>query len=151
NRYDGDDNSSMADNNTSAFNDRKTAFGNRLSLHAYGLAIDINPIQNPYLSRVADSIRALPRAGIAYANRRNDRPWKAVRPGMAESVIDVFADNGFVVWGGYWDNPIDYQHFAVSGGLVERLAQANPIEAEFMFKESVERYRKCRQSSPEQG
>src|SRR5205085_7151357 len=46
--YEGNDQSSMADNNTSAFNDRKITNGEASSLHAFGLAIDINPVQNPY-------------------------------------------------------------------------------------------------------
>jgi hypothetical protein len=106
NHYDGNDAASMADNNTSAFNDRMITEGAAISLHAYGLAIDINPIQNPYVLRTGDALTFQPPAGAEYANRLNDRPWKEFRPGMAEAVIDVFADNGFLIWGGYWDNPI---------------------------------------------
>lgn len=43
---------------------------------------------------------------------------------MAEAIVEVFADDGFIVWGDNWDNPIDYQHFQVSRELAERLAQA---------------------------
>src|SRR2546423_5276976 len=49
--YDGNDDASMADDNTSAFNGRKIVGGSSISLHAYGLAIDVNPIQNPFVRR----------------------------------------------------------------------------------------------------
>ncbi|HML12281.1 MAG TPA: M15 family metallopeptidase, partial [Xanthobacteraceae bacterium] len=92
NAYDGNDDASMADNNTSAFNARNVAGSSSLSLHAYGLAIDLNPIQNPFAQRSGAKLTFSPPAGIAYANRLNDRPGKNVRLGMAEAVIDVFAD-----------------------------------------------------------
>jgi hypothetical protein len=49
NRYNGDDDASMEDNNTSAFNVRRISGGSALSLHSYGAAIDINPVQNPFV------------------------------------------------------------------------------------------------------
>jgi hypothetical protein len=64
---------------------------------------------------------------------------------MAEPVIDVFADNGFSIWGGDWHNPIDYQHFQVSRGLVEQLIRVSSEEAKATFDKQVERYRQCRQ------
>lgn len=68
--YGGDDEASMRDNNTSAFNQRAVSGGGPPSLHAYGLAIDINPVQNPFL-QPGDSgaIRVSPTAGAAYLNR----------------------------------------------------------------------------------
>ena len=95
-RYDGDDDAAMADDNTSAFNGRKIVGGSSISLHAYGLAIDLNPIQNPFVRRAGANLKFDPPAGIEYANRTKDRPWKMLRPGLAESVIDVFADGGFL-------------------------------------------------------
>jgi hypothetical protein len=148
NHYEGNDDASMADNNTSAFNDRTITEGTAVSLHAYGLAIDINPIQNPYVVRTGDALAFQPPAGAEFANRLNDRPWKQFRPGMAEAVIDVFAENGFLIWGGYWDNPIDYQHFQVGRKLAELLARASPAEAEVIFRQMAERYRACRQRTP---
>jgi hypothetical protein len=120
--------------------------GDAVSLHAYGLAIDINPIQNPYVVRTGEVLTFQPPTGAEYANRLNDRPWKEARPGMAEAVIDVFAENGFLIWGGYWDNPIDYQHFQVGRKMAERLARVSPPEAEMIFSRLVERYRACRQT-----
>lgn len=144
NHYDGDDDASVADNNTSAFNFRNVAGTNSLSLHAYGLAIDINPVQNPYVERPAGNLKFSPPAGAAYADRLSGQPEKQLRLGMAESVIDVFADEGFVIWGGYWKSAIDYQHFQVSRGLAQRLAHVSPAQAGALFGQHVARYRACR-------
>jgi D-alanyl-D-alanine carboxypeptidase-like protein len=144
--YDGNDDASMNDNNTSAFNDREIVGGGVPSLHAYGLAIDLNPVQNPFVTRDIATFTLNPRAGADYANRLNDRPWKARRPGMAEAVVDIFAQNGFLIWGGYWDSPIDYQHFQVSRKFAEQLAHDSPADAGMAFDDLVARYRHCRHS-----
>jgi hypothetical protein len=138
NHYNGNDSASTADNNTSSFNARKSTGGSSLSMHAYGLAIDLNPVQNPYATLSGSGRRYMPRPGAEYANRLN------IRPGMAESVIDVFADHGFLVWGGYWHNPTDYQHFQASRSMAERLAAMPPAQAQAAFRQYVERYRACR-------
>lgn len=142
--YDGDDNASMADNNTSAFNVREIAGGGSISLHAYGLAIDINPVQNPYAKRSGATLTFSPNSGVDYANRLNDRPGKPARPGMAEAVVSIFANNGFLIWGGYWDNPIDYQHFEVGRILAEKLVHSSSAKAGEIFSHHVKRYRTCR-------
>lgn len=139
--YDGNDDASMADNNTSTFNSREITGGGAVSLHAYGLAIDINPIQNPYVKHSGVKLTFSPPSGVEYANRL------ASRPGMAEAVIEVFANNGFSIWGGYWEDPIDYQHFQVGRGLAEQLAKLAPVQAQAAFDNYVERYRTCRQKS----
>jgi hypothetical protein len=144
NQYDGSDDASIADNNTSAFNSRNVAGTNALSLHAYGLAIDINPLQNPYVQRSGGKLTFSPPAGAAYANRLDDQPERQLRRGMAESVIDVFADEGFFIWGGYWKSAIDYQHFQVSRSLAQQLASLSPAQAKTVFAQHVERYRACR-------
>lgn len=144
NQYEGNDDASMTDNNTSAFDTREIAGGGPISLHAYGLAIDVNPIQNPFAKRLGASLTFSPPAGVDYANRLNDRPGKLFRPGMAEAVIDVFANDGFLIWGGYWDDPIDYQHFEVSSDLAKLLARLSPPQAKAVFDRYVERYRACR-------
>lgn len=141
--YDGDDDASMRANNSSAFNDRKLTGGSVPSLHAYGLAIDVNPVQNPFLALSDATVKVDPPAGADYLNRMGERPGKPPRRGMAEAVVRVFADEGFLIWGGYWDNPIDYQHFQVSRQLAERLARLSPAEAASAFDEVVGRYRAC--------
>lgn len=143
-RYDGDDEAAMADDNTSAFNGRKIVGGSSISLHAYGLAIDLNPIQNPFVRRAGANLKFDPAAGIEYANRTKDRPWKMPRLGLAESVIDVFADGGFLIWGGYWNDPVDYQHFQVGRSFAEQLTRLPPVQAANVFNAHLERYRACR-------
>jgi hypothetical protein len=147
NRYEGNDDASMADNNTSAFNVREITGGGLISLHAYGLAVDINPLQNPYASRSGATLTFSPPAGAENANRLNDRPGKIPRAGMAETIVDLFAFDGFLIWGGYWDDPIDYQHFQVSRKLAEQLAHLAPARAHAVFERHVERYRACRRTS----
>jgi hypothetical protein len=146
NAYEGDDDASMADNNSSAFNQRRIAGSSTISLHAYGLAIDLNPVQNPYLKRVRATLTVQPEAGAENINRLNDRPGKIPRAGLAEAAIDAFADNGFLVWGGYWDNPIDYQHFEVGRALADRLVHSTPELAHELFEDYVRRYLTCRQT-----
>jgi hypothetical protein len=139
NHYLGNDDDSMADNTTSAFNDRPIAGGRTTSIHAYGLAIDLNPIQNPFIS-VSKGRRSIsPKSGAEYEDRKN------ARPGMAEPIVDVFADNGFPVWGGRWSNPIDYQHFQVSRDLANQLARNSPNAAKLLFESSIAEYHKCKQ------
>jgi len=105
--YDGDDNRSMAANNTSAFNCRFVAGTTRWSEHAYGRAIDINPVQNPYLT---GSI-VQPPAGTAYLDRSLDEPGM-IHAG--DAVVTAFVGIGWG-WGGDWTTSKDYQHFSVTG------------------------------------
>jgi hypothetical protein len=150
NDYGGDDDASTRDNNSSAFNDRNVAGGGSISLHAYGLAIDLNPVQNPYLTRSGGKLRIDPAAGADFTNRMNDRPSQRLRSGMAEAVIRVFADDGFLIWGGYWHEPIDYQHFQTGRKLAERLAGLSPSEATKSFDGVVDRFRACQRTYPDQ-
>jgi hypothetical protein len=140
NYYDGDDDAADVDNNTSSFNDRVVAGTNTLSLHAYGAAIDLNPVQNPFVTVTGGKHEASPAEGKLYLDRN------VAKPGMAEPVIDIFADNGFSIWGGDWHNPIDYQHFQLSRALAERLTRVSAADAKAIFERQVERYRQCRRS-----
>jgi hypothetical protein len=65
---------------------------------------------------------------------------------MAEAVVDVFADNGFLIWGGDWHNPIDYQHFQLARDMAEQLARSSSAAAREIFEKRTEEYRRCRQS-----
>ena len=106
--YDGDDDLSMAANNTSAFNCREVAWRPGVwSNHAFGNAIDINPLLNPYVS----SRRILPPEGEAYADR-SDRVPGGIYPG--DVVVTAFADVGWG-WGGDWNDAKDWQHFSSTG------------------------------------
>lgn len=144
--YAGDDAASMRDNNTSGFNDRAVTGGGPPSLHAYGLAIDLNPVQNPYLRIDAQGRAAFdPPAGSDYGNRREPRPGKSARLGMAEQVVPLFARHGFTVWGGDWDNPIDYQHFQVPRALAQALAGLPVDAARARYQAHVDAIQRCLQ------
>ena len=104
--YRGSDDASMAADNTSAFNCRAAVAAGppRWSAHAYGRAVDVNPLENPYL----EGGRVLPPAGRRFADRSRHRR------GMAEgTLVDAFAEVGWG-WGGRWSSP-DYQHFSADG------------------------------------
>jgi D-alanyl-D-alanine carboxypeptidase len=107
--YRGDDERSMAANNTSGFNCRRVAGSATWSAHAYGAAIDINPVQNPYLA--AGSVQ--PPAGRRFAwidrSARSRTPAGAIRAG--DVVVRSFAGIGWQ-WGGDWTSSKDYQHFS---------------------------------------
>ena len=106
-QYGADDGASMAANNTSAYNCRPTTGGTGFSEHAYGTALDINPVQNPYVSGGT----VLPESGRAFLDRGNRRPGM-VAPG--DVVVRAFAAEGWG-WGGTWSHPRDYQHFSSTG------------------------------------
>jgi poly-gamma-glutamate synthesis protein (capsule biosynthesis protein) len=105
--FDGDDDLSMAANNTSAFNCRRVAGTDRWSEHAYGMAIDVNPVQNPYVR----GDRVDPAAGAAYLNRGDPRPGMLVE-GSGE--VQALERHGWQ-WGGRWASSKDYQHLSRSG------------------------------------
>jgi hypothetical protein len=107
--YGADDHRSMAADNTSAFNCRFVAGSAGVwSEHAYGLAIDVNPIENPY---VADSGFVSPPAGAPYVRRERHARGMIHRRG---AVVAAFASIGWK-WGGNWAWPKDFQHFSASG------------------------------------
>lgn len=99
-----DDELSMRDNNTSAFNCRDIPGTGQWSYHAYGRAIDINPRLNPFIDRRGDYQPA------------NAGPWTdrdRTEPGMlhdGDPAVRVFTERGWT-WGGHWRTPLDYQHF----------------------------------------
>jgi D-alanyl-D-alanine carboxypeptidase len=97
-----DDEASMAADNCSAFNFRVVAGTDVLSQHAYGLAIDINPVENPWV--VAE--RFVPPAGAPFLDRRTIRKGMIVRPGP---VVAIFDELGWE-WGGDWRHASDYHH-----------------------------------------
>ncbi len=108
--YGGSDTRSMAADNTSAFNCRYAVApgAKRWSVHAYGEAIDVNTIENPYL----EGGRVLPPAGRAYTNRTRIRRGMAVGGG---TLVRAFASVGWL-WGGRWSASPDWQHFSRTGG-----------------------------------
>jgi hypothetical protein len=99
-----DDELSMADNNTSAFNCRGIPGSSSWSEHAYGRAIDLNPLLNPYIDRTGAFQPA------------NAGPWvdrSRTDPGVlhaGDEAVRAFGERGWR-WGGDWRTPKDYQHF----------------------------------------
>jgi hypothetical protein len=108
--YGGSDDRSAAADNTSAFNCRLavSAGPKRWSAHAYGEAIDVNDVENPYLV----GGRVIPPAGARFRDRSRARPGMAVRGGV---LVRAFASVGWS-WGGRWAGSPDYQHFSRNGG-----------------------------------
>lgn len=97
------DEASMQANNTSSFNYRKTANGG-FSAHSQGLAIDINPLLNPFVSSKG---RVAP-AGATY------NPEVKGTVAQGSEVIRIFNQIGWK-WGGNWKSAKDYQHFSRDG------------------------------------
>jgi hypothetical protein len=97
---------SMAADNTSAFNCRVVAGTSRWSEHAFGRAIDLNPVENPY---VTDGGYVSPPAGAPFAHRSRHRKGM-----VGGRVVRAFAAVGWG-WGGNWAWPKDFQHFSASG------------------------------------
>lgn len=105
--FGGDDDASMAADNTSAFNCRTVSGSGSWSQHAYGRAIDINPVQNPYVRGAT----VQPAAGARYLDRATVRPGMLV-PGSA--AVNVFEFLGWG-WGGRWSSARDHQHVSANG------------------------------------
>jgi D-alanyl-D-alanine carboxypeptidase len=107
-RYGGSDYASIQADNTSAFNCRDATGSTHWSEHAYGLAIDIDPIENPYVYANGTTAH---RASQPYLDRSDVRPGMAVPGG---TLVRAFTAIGWG-WGGRWPPPTDYQHFSVNG------------------------------------
>ena len=99
-----EDELSMEDDNTSAFNCRGIPGSQRWSQHAYGRAIDVNPLLNPSVHLDG---RIEPTTSGPYLDRRRDDPG-LLHDG--DAAVRVFTDRSWT-WGGHWHDPKDYQHF----------------------------------------
>jgi D-alanyl-D-alanine carboxypeptidase len=110
--YDADDDKSTFANNTSAFNCRNAYGTNHWSQHAFGAAIDVNPVQNPYIPA---SGRVLDPDAVRFVDRTSDRNENT--PGFITHnsvAVKAFAAIGWR-WGGGWNRTKDYQHFSSNG------------------------------------
>jgi len=105
--YGGSDFRSIEADNTSAFNCRFVEGTRRWSEHAYGRAIDVNPIENPYVSSGQTSHSA----SVPHVDRRRRRPGMAYEGGVLVPAFDAIGWG----WGGRWTSVKDYQHFSASG------------------------------------
>lgn len=107
-KYKGSDFDSIEADNTSAFNCRKATGSGRWSNHAYGKAIDINPIENPWVEP----------GGVVYHTASRPFVKRTPRPGVAVeggALVRAFDREGWK-WGGRWSGTKDYQHFSADGG-----------------------------------
>lgn len=106
--YDNDDERSMQANNTSCYCYRPIAGSNKLSKHALGLAIDVNPLYNPCVRRKKDGTLLIqPATGRPYVDRNKPFKYKITKRDLC---YRLFTQHGFS-WGGSWRSLKDYQHF----------------------------------------
>ncbi|WP_435746490.1 M15 family metallopeptidase [Nocardioides sp. SYSU DS0663] len=99
-------------NNTGAFVCRPITGGTSYSQHAYGLAVDVNPFQNPYLRETPAGRVVLPELASAYLDRTHRRPGMVLEDGP---VVRAFQRIGWE-WGGDYRTLKDWQHFSATGG-----------------------------------
>lgn len=109
--YDADDERSMRDNNSSCFNFRFISHTRTVSRHGYGLAIDINPLYNPYVKNVEGKRIIEPATAEPYLRRDGNFPYKITDGDLC---CRLFLERGFM-WGGHWTDRKDYQHFEFTG------------------------------------
>lgn len=106
--YDADDETSMRANNSSSFNFRFISHTDKVSKHGAGLAVDINPLYNPYFKTLADGTKVIePATAEAYLDRDASFPYKITADDLC---CKLFKQHGFS-WGGDWKSCKDYQHF----------------------------------------
>ena len=105
--YDADDEASMSDNNSSAFNFRFISHTTKISKHGLGMAVDINTLYNPYVKTVDGKRSVEPANASDYVDRSADFPYKIDHDDLC---YRLFKEHGFS-WGGDWQHSKDYQHF----------------------------------------
>ncbi|WP_242994463.1 M15 family metallopeptidase [Butyrivibrio fibrisolvens] len=115
--YGADDETSMTANNSSCFNYRVISHTTKISKHGLGIAVDINPLYNPY-TKIVDGTRIVePAAGEPYLDREADFPYKIDEDDLC---YKLFIEHGFE-WGGSWTSAKDYQHFEMPDSVADEL------------------------------
>lgn len=112
--YSADDELSMRDNNSSCFNFRFVSYTSRVSLHGYGMAVDINPRYNPYIKVVDGQKIIAPDNSADFEDRQKNFPYKIEENDLC---CRLFAEHGFLWGGNCWDDEKDYQHFFIEEGI----------------------------------
>ncbi len=115
--YDAVDEYSMADNNSSCFNYRVISHTTTISKHGLGIAVDINPLYNPYTKMVNGERTVEPANGEPYLDREADFPYKIDENDLC---YKLFIEHGFK-WGGAWRSSKDYQHFELPDDRTEEI------------------------------
>ena len=107
--YGADDEMSMRDNNSSGFNFRYISGTENVSMHGKGLAVDINPLYNPFVTYNYDTEEwyVEPDTAWDYVDREGEFPYKIEEDDLC---VRLFKEHGFD-WGGDWIEEQDYQHF----------------------------------------
>jgi D-alanyl-D-alanine carboxypeptidase len=115
-KYGGDDDKSMAANNASAFNCRPVTAGLKPIAHTQGTAVDINPVQNPYVIGYPKSSESVtkPDAGLPY-NDHTNRPGNMPGIIVPRGVVTEAFKKRQRSWGGNGDYIKDYKHFSQNG------------------------------------
>lgn len=122
--------------NTAGFNCRNMVGQKQYSLHAYGLAMDINVSRNPYVGAYKQSsdgqligtIVPASAGSLSYLNR------SIKRPGMNEPIVSILKKYGFIQWGGDWQDTVDYMHFQMPMGIAKHLVLLDKKSAEQLMK-----------------
>ena len=114
--YDADDEASMSDNNSSAFNFRFISHTTKISKHGLGMAVDINTLYNPYVKTVDGKRSVEPANASDYVDRSADFPYKIDHDDLC---YRLFKEHGFS-WGGDWQHSKDYQHFEMPDEWIEK-------------------------------
>lgn len=121
---------------TAAFNCRNIVGKHDYSLHAYGLAIDINVSRNPYVGayrltedgQMMGTVVPASLSSLQYLFRNN------VQPGMNEVIVNALAKHGYIEWGGNWQDTIDYMHFQLPLSIAKQLTWLDKKSAEQFIK-----------------
>jgi hypothetical protein len=105
-----------------------------ISMHAYAAAIDLNPRQNPYIDAVNHTIIPAPDRNNCSENEDFYINRGILREGMiTPKVVDIFAKNGFTIWGGNWGRPIDYMHFQTTKVIAVIIGALSPYQAKIFW------------------
>lgn len=115
--YNADDETSMRENNTFSFNFRFISGTKKVSKHGLGMAVDINPLYNPYVKEIDGKVHVEPLTASEYVDRKKNFPYKIDKNDLA---YKLFTEHGFE-WGGNWKSLKDYQHFEMPDVVVKKL------------------------------
>lgn len=115
--YNAVDENSMRDNNSSCFNFRFISFTKKVSKHGLGVAVDINPLYNPYVKKVNGKTNVEPATATPYTDRSKNFAHKITEEDLC---CRLFAEHGFE-WGGSWTSCKDYQHFELPDWRIKEL------------------------------
>lgn len=137
-------------NYTASYSCRNIQNSTGRSIHSFGLAIDINPLHNPYIGidvKNKKITKIIPKNGILFLNTLKNRPNKPTLESKIDTnIINIFQKHGFHIWGGNWDFPIDGHHFQTSSQISEILITLNTDDAKQFFQKNIQYIQKYNKS-----